>query len=602
MKPILSPCVRGRQPLRAGVSRFVHLLIVAAGASGTPASAIDPPHVTTALCSSCHMAHLNPGGDLSTIAGNGNLCISCHQPGGTASKKPFANSDQALPWSGLPAGAVPSGTSHRWDANAAGHAAYLGGAAIPSTGTLVPTGVFTGPYPKTYTITITTPGSVGTAGFNWVATTPGGGASNNVLTSSSVLLDQGVSVSFLDGTGVSFQANDRWNIYVRTGLSTPSNAVMLAHMVNGVASCSACHDEHSQKLTPFDPNASAYSAPASNGLVLTWTAVSNLTYRAQYTPSLSTSNWFNLTPDITAKSNIATAVDYSSVGDTRRYYRVSVVSAATNRPFIQSLKWSAATNISAARHFMRVNNDQDQMCYDCHGPYNVNNSLAGSHPVGITAPVDNLHKSPTQLPLEKTTGEIGCLTCHQVHYSPAGDARVLRLASSVPVCTDCHLQSDTVTPAAHFAVTNNATLWPGGRYGSLMPARTSSNDAGTCLNCHALHGWPDAANPVNHYPKLLADFEENLCYTCHGTNGPAVKQVQLDFAKTSRHPVAKSQQVAGRAVECADCHNAHIAQSGGWVYANTATATRNQISKPLLGVSGVSVDYTGLGNFVAPAR
>jgi len=520
MKPILSPCDRGRQPLRAGVSRFVHLLIVAAGVSGIPASAIDPPHVTTALCTSCHMAHLNPGGDLSTVAGNGNLCISCHQPGGTASTTPFANADQALPWSGLPAGVVASGTSHRWDANAAGHVAFLGGAPVPSTGTVVPSGVFTGAYAKTYTLTIVAPGSMGTARFNWITTAPGGGASNNVLTASRVLLDQGVSISFQGSASSSFQLGDQWNVYALSGLRNPTNAAMVTHLTNGVASCSACHNEHNQGMTPFDLAAPAYGGAGTG----------------------------------------------------------------------------------AGRHFMRVNNDLNQMCRDCHAAHDTTNAISGSHPVGIRVPTDATHKPPAMLPLEKGSTNLGCLTCHQVHHSPADNAKLLRLANSISLCTDCHLQSNTATPAAHLAVNNSANLWPGGRYGSLMPARTNPADQGTCLNCHAVHGWPDAANPTTRYPKLLADFEENLCYTCHGTNGPAVKQVQLDFAKTRHHPVANSQQVAGRTVECVDCHNSHIAQIGGWVYTNTATATRNQISKPLLGVSGVSVDYTGLGNFVAPAR
>ena len=484
------------------------------------AFAIDPPHVTTNLCSSCHIPHSSLGDNITAVAGNGNLCLSCHQPGGSASTTPFVNSDQALPWPGLPAGVTAAGTSHRWDANAAGHVVFLGGAATPSTGTLLPGGTFTGVYRKTYTLTIASAGAVGTATFNWVATMPGGGVGTNVLTGPAVPLDQGVLVAFLEGTAPSFQVGDRWNLHASPGLLPPTNASMLTHMLNGVASCSSCHDEHSQEMTPFDAAAPAYGAPGTG----------------------------------------------------------------------------------AGRHFMRVNNDHDQMCLECHASLNVTNALAGSHPVGIRIPVDATHKSPTLLPLEITTTNSGCLTCHKLHHSPANDAKLLRLTNSVALCVDCHLQSDALTPAAHLAATNSATLWPGGRFGSLMPARTSPGDRGTCLNCHAVHGWPDAASPTNNYPTLLADFQENLCFTCHGTNGPAVKQVQADFAKTRHHPVLNSQQTAGRTVECKDCHNSHIAQSGGLVYTDTATATRNQISKPLLGVSGVAVDYTGLGNFVAPAR
>jgi len=520
MKPILPPCVPGRKPQRAGISRLVNLLLVAAGAAGIPASAIDPPHITASLCASCHMTHLNPGGDLTTFAGNANLCISCHQAGGTASSESFANADQALPWSGLPVGAVAGGKSHRWDANAAGHVAFLGGAATPSTGTLMPTGVFTGAYAKTYTITIATSGSVGAAQFNWVATNPGGGGGNNVLTSPSVLLDQGVSVAFRGVVNASFQAGDQWNLYVLSGLRNPTNTAIVQHSTNGVAGCSACHNEHNQVMAPFDPAAPAYGGAATG----------------------------------------------------------------------------------SGRHFMRVNNDLNQMCMDCHAAHAVTNSLSGSHPVAIPVPTDSTHKSPALLPLEKMSANIGCLTCHQAHHTPVGDAKLLRLASSISLCADCHLQSNTTTPAAHLAAVNSANLWPGGRYGSLMPARTNPADQGACLNCHAVHGWPDAANPASRYPKLLADFEENLCYTCHGTNGPAIKLVQADFAKTFHHPVANAQQVAGRKVECIDCHNVHKALAGSHVYTNTATAARNTVTNTpsLRGTDGVAVDYTGLGNFAVP--
>ena len=82
---------------------WVRSIVVAAMLVPASAFAIDPPHATTDLCASCHMPHQAPGGSLSAAAGNPNLCMSCHQSGGAASSSPFANSDQALPWSGLPA-------------------------------------------------------------------------------------------------------------------------------------------------------------------------------------------------------------------------------------------------------------------------------------------------------------------------------------------------------------------------------------------------------------------------------------------------------------------------------------------------------------------
>ena len=62
------------------------------------------PHGT---CNSCHINHTAPGGELTNIGGNANLCISCHNAAGSASTLPFANANKAIP--GV------SGNSHSWD-------------------------------------------------------------------------------------------------------------------------------------------------------------------------------------------------------------------------------------------------------------------------------------------------------------------------------------------------------------------------------------------------------------------------------------------------------------------------------------------------------
>ena len=108
----------GRQRLITGV----YALLAAQG------FATDPPHVTSSVtgisCVSCHISHSAPAGNLLTTTGNANQCISCHQSGGTASAKPFADANQALPWPGLPGTIASTGTSHRWDASAAGHVRF----------------------------------------------------------------------------------------------------------------------------------------------------------------------------------------------------------------------------------------------------------------------------------------------------------------------------------------------------------------------------------------------------------------------------------------------------------------------------------------------
>lgn len=63
-------------------------------------------HITYG-CNSCHIFHNAPGGSLTSLFGNANLCISCHNPSGLASSLSLDNSDKAIPGIG--------GTSHAWD-------------------------------------------------------------------------------------------------------------------------------------------------------------------------------------------------------------------------------------------------------------------------------------------------------------------------------------------------------------------------------------------------------------------------------------------------------------------------------------------------------
>ncbi len=63
-------------------------------------------HITYG-CNSCHIFHNAPGGSLTSLFGNANLCISCHNPSGLASSLSLDNSDKAVPGIG--------GTSHAWD-------------------------------------------------------------------------------------------------------------------------------------------------------------------------------------------------------------------------------------------------------------------------------------------------------------------------------------------------------------------------------------------------------------------------------------------------------------------------------------------------------
>ena len=249
-------------------SRSVRLaaLVLWACAPWIQTQAVDPPHTDgNDYCASCHQTHQAVGGELTSVSGNANLCQSCHQAGGLASAKALPNRDQAVPWPGLPAGTNASGTSHRWDSGAAGRVQFLGGAATASSGTFLSGGAFTGPYARTFQITITAGGAAGAARFDWTATMPGGGGASNVLTGTNVALGEGIFATFVNGPGIPFQAGDRWNILVRTDLRPPANPLLQGNMENGLLLCSTCHDQHSQAAVPFDASAPPYE-PTTGGV------------------------------------------------------------------------------------------------------------------------------------------------------------------------------------------------------------------------------------------------------------------------------------------------------------------------------------------------
>ncbi len=482
---------------------FIGLVISGACLLPARARAVDLPH--TNICLACHMAHGAPGAALTAVAGNVNLCLSCHSSGGSASAKPFSPNDQAYPTFGL-AGRTASGTSHRWDSGPAGHAVFGGGAAIPSTGRVTSLGTYSGPYAKTYTITITTGGAAGTAVFSWTATTPGGGGAAGVVTGAAgapIGLDQGISVSFTGAAAAAFQTNDKWYVYVRPDIQSPTDPTLASRLENGLLMCSTCHNQHSQAAPPFG------TAPISG----------------------------------------------------------------------------------AGRHYQRISNDQGQMCVECHAARNVTSSALGSHPVGVGIP-SGLFKTSSTLPLDQPGAMVRCQSCHVLHYAPTANGSLVRVANVTTLCTDCHTLADTVGPASHLNATTGV-LWPGGQYGSTFPQTTDTTQRGFCSNCHQPHGWPDAGNTAVDYARLLVDKEESLCYTCHDATGPALRNLQAEFAKTYRHPIASTSGVHApaeavvssgtRHVECDDCHNSHMAKG----YTTPAPAAPN-VQPVLLGESGVT--------------
>lgn len=517
---------------------------------GAPALALDPPHDASRniQCITCHVAHNSAGGALNRVAGNANVCLSCHVPAGQAAARPFAEANEAFPPLPLATGwTAGRGTSHRWDSGPGGHVKPATGNTSP--GRINSLGEFTGRIEELYTITVVAPGEAGTATFSWTSLRDGAGTGTTSATDAVPIGSRGLALGFANAAPApSFRAGDQWSLYARTDLRRPSatvpaerqlalrmmegtvvrdeNDVVVVDVINGKATCSACHDQHSQENTPFDPAAPAFAGPGTGWL---------------------------------------------------------------------------ATGIG--RHFQREHNDTNQMCKVCHQARNVTSSAQGSHPVGVAIPPGNF-RPPPGLPLSSAANgsQVECMSCHAPHYQSSGNANAgagdgfLLRQGMTSLCFECHTNADQAG-GSHFNASTGA-LWGGSKdlaAGTEFPPHTPDK-RGACVNCHWPHGWPDRNNPAQDYPRLWVERYdtdrtgrtdgangERLCFGCH-TNTvatalgnrpatPATSNLEAEFARGAplstatgdvfRHPVNDNEQQNGpaglRGVECVDCHNPHRA-------------------------------------------
>ncbi len=72
------------------------------------------------------------------------------------------------------------------------------------------------------------------------------------------------------------------------------------------------------------PTILSLTGARTTNVVITWSAVSNVTYRVQYQSNFGSPNWLDLSPDVTATNTTASAVDNPD-GATPRFYRVQIV-------------------------------------------------------------------------------------------------------------------------------------------------------------------------------------------------------------------------------------------------------------------------------------
>ena len=466
--------------------------------------AVDPPHdIPNGInCINCHTPHSAPGGSITRVQGNPNLCMSCHNPTGLAAPKPFNDGDQALP--GM------MGTSHRWDSGPSGHVE----AALSnlSTGIVRSGGAFTGRIEKTFTISITAPGDVGTATFDWLDSD---GFSGSGLTGEGVALAEGLQLTFENGlVSPAFEAGDSWTLFVRTDLRLPSfddafekpMAQRLAEVTRlpdrsfdttfGKVVCSVCHDQHSQEHQPFDPSAPSYGGPDTGD-----------------------GRHFQRQPnDSNQMCKVCHDVRNVQSADAGSHpVAVTIPAGDFQTPLALPLDPSAQVE-----------------CLSCHAPHFTTSGGANG-------------------------GQ--------------GDGYLLRLGIG-DICFDCHTLADRAG-GSHFDP-SSGLLWPGGQYGSNFPAHSAEKRGFcvNCHWPHGWPDDDNMSQDYSRLWVERYDIAddgsdpadaEDLCFTCHDGD-PAGTDIRGEFAKGTNgadifhHPVSDPEQTAGRSVECVDCHNPHKAR------------------------------------------
>lgn len=155
--------------------------------------------------------------------------------------------------------------------------------------------------------------------------------------------------------------------------------------------------------------------------------------------------------------------------------------------------------------FQRIQNDQDQLCLDCHRSRNVQSHLQGSHPVNI-----NYDASATTKP-----GSFNSPPANANPANPTSDLNAQLTATNRTVlCSTCH--------GVHYTDSRSSTV-----DGQANFANLSSGDG------NLLHTDPRGAKVAAGQPDKL-----NICTNCHAGK--------------------KSHNIKGQDIQCLDCHAAHV--------------------------------------------
>ncbi len=219
------------------------------------------------------------------------------------------------------------------------------------------------------------------------------------------------------------------------------------------------------------------------------------------------------------------------------------------------------------------------------GLSHLGTDLSDDHPVSFfytsgLAASDRQLKSPTALPHEvrlDANGQLQCTSCHDAHHNKFGKFLTKRREFG-ELCLSCHdMEGWSVSP---HRLSNAAVI---ASPMNDLPFNTVAENA--CRSCHR----PHAAG--GHERLLIHENEEDNCLNCHdGQTARTNIRAEIDKLSshdprryTGRHDPRETRAGADPHVECADCHNPHMATS------QLNTGTYIPIGSTLVGTPGVTI-------------
>lgn len=222
------------------------------------------------------------------------------------------------------------------------------------------------------------------------------------------------------------------------------------------------------------------------------------------------------------------------------------------------------------------------------GTSNLTKDISNDHPVSFAynaalAAADGQLKNPSTLTsnVKLENGKLQCTSCHDPHSDALTDFLVASTQSS-ELCLNCH-QMNYWNATAH---KTSVKTWNGTAPDPWFHTTYTTVSQNACENCHNPHSAGGKLRLMNYLP------EENNCLNCHNGN-VAAKNIQAQVNKTYRHNDAgylgihdpvENALVGTNHVECADCHNAHAA--------NSSTANAPNVRGYNIGVKGINQSGT----------